>query len=393
MKALLKNLRASISFLSLAATVAMAADIHIGTEWKIDTVDSSGPGRFTSLKIDSQGNVHAAYVTESGGHPLRYAFWDHALKKWFTMPVAEGASFSTLVLDSKEYPHISYADFGTGLGARLKHAYWNGQSWKVTPIDIQTGAVVAYYTSLALDANDNPVFSYYDYADPSNTFRLRLRSVFWMGSFWQAITADPTGGSGKFNSIALDSAGHAHIAYCNVKYETSSLRYASWDGKAWKTEILDGAGGPTPVYAVALVIDKNDTPHITYTDVGRRQLKYATRVAGKWQIQVLDSIFGPGYPDRNGIALDSQGNPYISYYDEKLGILKVAFRLNGRWMLQNVDRGFAGFTSSVGVDHDTLWISYADDNERSFKVAHRALEETTVVPVPPPPPPAPKSGK
>ena len=374
MRAALKNVKVLVSLLSFVPAISMAADIHAASEWKIETVDTTGAGRFTSLKIDREGNIHVAYVPEIGGHPLRYAFWDHSVKKWFTMSVAPVASFCTLVLDSKQYPHISYADHGTGLGAKLEHAYWDGQVWKVTPIEVQAGAVVAYYTSIVLDANDNPFFSFYDYADPTNTFRLRLRSVFWMGSYWQATTADAQGGSGKFNSIALDSKGRAHIAYANVKAETSGLRYASWDGNDWKTEIIEGAGGPAPVFSVSMLMDKNDNPHIVYTDVGRRLLKYATRSGGQWRIETLDSVLGPGYPDRDGIALDSEGNPYLSYYDERLGILKVAFRLNGKWMTQVVDRNFAGFTSSVGIDRDTLWVSYADDNEKSMKVAHRPLD-------------------
>jgi hypothetical protein len=394
MRAALKNAKVFTSILLLAAAVATAADIKATSEWKIETVDTSGAGRFTSLKIDRQGNVHVAYVPEGGGHPLRYAFWDQSIKKWFTMPVAGGASFCTLVLDSKQYPHISYADHGTGLGAKLRHAYWDGAAWKVVPIEVQTGAVVAYYTSLALDPHDNPVFSFYDYADPTNTFRLRLRSVFWRESYWEATTADAQGGSGKFNSIALDSKGNPHIAYANVKYESSGLRYASWDGKAWKTEVIDGINEPTPVYSVSMVLDKNDSPHIVYTDVGRRLLKYVTRSGSQWRIETLDAVKGPAYPDRNGIALDSQGNPYLSYYDERLGILKVAFRSNGKWMIQTVDRNFAGFTSSVGIDRDTLWISYADDNERSMKVAHRSLEQAVPAPpVPPTPVPVAKSGK
>jgi hypothetical protein len=327
---------------------------------------------YSSLKIDRSGNAHLAYVTEIDSHPLKYAFWDSSVKRWFTMKVGGPASFCTLVLDSKQYPRISYADFGTGLGCKLRYAYWDGGAWKIDPIVIQVGAVVAYYTSIALDSNDKPFFSYYDYADPSNNFRLRMRSVFWMGSYWAANTVDPQSGSGKFNSIAVDSKGNPHIAYANVKYETSGLRYASWDGLAWNTEIIEGATKPTVVYSVALVLDKDNNPHIVYSDVEQSLLKYATRSRGAWQIQTIDSQ-GAGYPDRNGIALDSEGNPYLSYYDQKQGALKIAFRKNGKWMREVVEQGFAGFTSSVVVGGDTLWVSYAHSAEQSLKVAHRPL--------------------
>jgi hypothetical protein len=372
MRTILNNTNGLVGRLALAAIPTLFAGALTAAEWKIDTVDTAGAGMYTSLKVDTSGNVHVAYVPEIDGHPLKYAFWDHAIGKWFTMKVAGIASFSTLVLDSKQHPHISYADHGTGLGAKLRHAYWDGE-WKVDPIVIQNGAVVAYYTSIAMDANDKPVFSYYDYADPTNTFRLRMRSVSWVGNYWQALTVDSQGGSGKFNSIAVDSKGNPHIAYANVKSENSGLRYASWNGESWKTEILEGASGPFPVYSVALVLDKDDNPHIVYSDVQKSVLKYATRRAGVWQMQAIDTQRA-GYPDRNGIALDSEGNPYLSYYDPKSGVLKIAYRKDGKWLREIVDHNFSGFTNSIAVDGQTIWVSYADEAGRSLKVAHRPLD-------------------
>jgi hypothetical protein len=293
------------------------------------------------------------------------------------MTVTGIASFCTLRLDSKQRPHISYADHGTGLGARLRHAEWDGNSWKVTPITIQAGAVVAYYTGLALDANDKPFFSYYDYADPGNNFRLRMRSVFWIDDHWEARTVDAQGGSGKFNDAVIDSAGRPQIAYANVKAETSGLRYAIWNGSSWMTEILEGGAGPVPVFSVAMLLDKRDNPHITYSLTQTGTIKYATKVGGQWVMQAVDSVRQVAYPDRNGIALDDQGNPYISYYDAKMGVLKVASRHNGKWMAETLDSNFSGFTSSLAIDHDTLWVAYADEMGKGLKVAHRPLTQAS----------------
>jgi hypothetical protein len=237
--------------------------------------------------------------------------------------------------------------------------------------------VVAYYTSIALDKNDNPFFSYYDYADPTNSFRLRMRSVSWVTDHWEARTVDAQGGSGKFNSIAVDSHGVPHIAYANVKYESSSLRYATWTGNAWKTETVEGASGPTPLYSVGMMLDGKDNPHIAYTLTEARRVKYATRVAGKWQTEIVDAIGQEAYPDRNGIALDAEGNPYVSYYDGKTGVLKIAHKENGKWIGEVLDSNFAGFTSSLVIDHDTLWVSYADQAAGSLKVASRPLHYKT----------------
>jgi hypothetical protein len=347
-------------------------------QWTIETVDIAGAGYFTSLKADRGGNLHAAYVTQTWGNPLKYAFWDRALKRWFTMDVAKNASFCTLVLDSKDHPHISYADFGTGLGCKLQYASWDG-SWKVQPIDVIPGGVIGYFTSVALDQKDMPVLTYYVYADPNNTPVVHLGSVFWTGSYWAAMFADRAHGSGKFNSVAIDSTGRPQIAYANVTAETQSLRYATWNGTTWNREIIEGASGPLPVYSVSMVLDKKDVPHIAYTELGHKWIKYATRPKGKWETEIVDSYVsaaqGQGFWDRNGIVLDTQGNPYISYFDKGVGQLKVAHRVNGRWERDVVDGNMSGMTSSLAIADGVLWVSYAALYERSFKVAHRSLEE------------------
>jgi hypothetical protein len=348
-------------------------------QWTIEVVDSSGPGYYTSMKADSAGNLHAAYVPDVGNHPLKYAFWDHIVKRWFTMQVATGASFSTLVLDSREHPHISFADWGSGLGDKLRHAAWDGE-WKVEPIDVHPGGVIAYYTSMAFDRKDNPIFTYYDYADLANNFVLQLESVFWGGSYWGVSKVDRTRGSGKFNSVAMDSGGRPHIAYANVSAETESLRYATWNGKRWNVEIVEGGTGPVPVYSVSMILDNKDVPHIVYTQLGPRLIKYATRVNGKWQIEAVDAYVsaadGDGFWDRDGIAVDPEGNPYISYFDKGLGELKVAHRVQGKWKIEVVDGNMSGMMSSLAVANGALWVSYAAIFDQAFKVAHRPLENT-----------------
>jgi hypothetical protein len=291
------------------------------------------------------------------------------------MPVAKYASFCSLTLDSKQRPHISYADSGTAKGSKLRYASWDGLAWKTQAIPLNAD-VIAYYTSIALDKEDKPVISYYEYEGPGGIgFVLRLRVVSWNGKYWEARTVDQSGGSGKFNSIAVDSAGHPHLAYANVKAETSGLRYAQWDGQSWKNEVLEGQGGPYPIYSVALALDRNDTPHITYMDLTQRVAKYATRRDGKWQLHAVASFSREAYPDRNGITVDDNGNPYFTYYDASLGVLKLAYKTDNQWITEVVDRDFAGFTSSVEINNDTIWITYADESGARLKCARKPLRQ------------------
>lgn len=377
MKLASKSRKAFVNALTLSAALWAAMGVSAGAQWRVETVDQSGSGRFTSMKVDKNGNVHVVYIPESDTHPLKYAYWDHKLDRWFTMSVANYASYCTLALDSNQRPHVSYATHGTGKGAKLHYVVWKGGAvWEDKPISPAGDAVVGYYTSIALDEQDNPSFSYYDYEGPGGSgFMLRLRSVFWNGKFWEVRMVDRQPGSGKFNSIAIDSKGRPHIAYANVKAEFSGLRYASWDGDAWQTEKLEGIRGPQPMFSVALVLDKNDNPHIVYSDVDNRTVKYATRRNGQWSLQTVDSVGNVGYPDRDGIALDEKGNVYLSYFDSGEGVLKVATNRNGKWYVETLARDFAGFTSSIAVHDGMLWVAFADDAQGAFKVARRPLED------------------
>jgi hypothetical protein len=299
---------------------------------------------------------------------LQYSFWDHELKKWFTMTLDKTTGFCSLTLDSKQHPHISYPQFG-----ELKYIHWDGSSWHKQNVPLPSEQTT-FYTSIALDPKDNPSITYYENFLPSGENIIRLRIVTWNGKVWELLTIDQARGSGKFNSLAIDSAGRPHVAYGNVQYENASLRYAFWDGERWNNEILEGDGIPgTYRQAVKLILDQHDIPHIAYSDALNQVVKYATRVNGKWQMEAVDSIGAVAFPDRNGIALDENGTPYISYYDGKKGILKVAHRKGQRWVSEVVDRGFAGFTSSLQIHDRTIWLTYSGGAGQGLRFARRAL--------------------
>jgi hypothetical protein len=342
-----------------------------GAAWRQEVVDADGGGNFSSLRMDSYGNAHVSYSDDSQ-NLLKYSFWDHTLDKWFTTILDKRSSgFCSLTLDSKQRPHISYLEYVTG---RLKYIHWDGATWKEEAIRLSTRSV-EYYTSITLDRDDHPIISFYEVVGASSPdYVLHLRNVRWNGELWQASTIDWTPGSGKFNSIATDSAGRFHVAYANVKAENASLRYARWNGKSWEVEVLEGAETAYPVYSVSTVLDKDDIPHIASTDVANRLVKYATRRGGKWQFQVVDSLSRVGYPDRNGIVLDGNGNPYVSYYDAGAGILKVAHRERDKWISEVVDKDFAGLNSSIQIVNGEIFVTYYDSMNHSLKCARRLLE-------------------
>src|SRR5207248_9157819 len=247
--------------------------------------------RFSSLRIDKDGNAHVAYVADDGAkYPLKYSFWDHSLHKWFGMTVDESASYSSLALDSKQHPHISYADYGTTNGAKLKYASWDGTSWRKETIPLNA-EIIAYYTSIVLDAHDNPSISFYEYDGPKGTeFRVRMRVVTKDAGYWQVKTVDGQNQSGKFNALAIDQQGQLRLAYANVNALTAGVRYGYWDGKSWKLELVDGReqnNQENVGYSVCIALDKEGNPHLSYMNYSSPAVKYAVRKNGRWQTQVI----------------------------------------------------------------------------------------------------------
>src|SRR5258708_965906 len=141
MRALWMMARAAVRLsVATAFTVYMAVAATAGN-WETETVDQSGAGKFSSLRIDTSGNAHVAYVSEDGANSLKYAFWDHGLKRWFVMTVATDASFSSLALDSKQRPHISYAVFCLKKKAKLRNAHWDGAVWPMEALPLTSVTV------------------------------------------------------------------------------------------------------------------------------------------------------------------------------------------------------------------------------------------------------------
>ena len=339
--------------------------------WTIEIADSTVAGGFSSLRIDSHNNAHVSYVDQVN-HLLRYAFWDHVSDRWFADTLDTSGGFCSLVLDSKDHPHISYLDYG----GKLTYAHWNGASWEKIPIRINA-KMLDYFNSIGLDKDENPRISYYEYWGTGEDYRLALREAAYNGTYWQVRTIDSALGSGKFNAMAMDSKGFPHVAYANVRDENAGMRYARWNGTAWEVTVLEGRAEPHGTFSENIVVDKHDEPHIAYVDVKLKVIKYATKHDGKWTLQPVDRLVEFGYPDRNGIALDKDNKPYISYYDAGQGLLKVAHQKDGYWVYEVVDRNFCGYTSSLQIVGDMMYLTYRDETRQALKFARRQLDETT----------------
>ena len=141
------------------------------------------------------------------------------------------------------------------------------------------------------------------------------------GAIPSGIIAEPsqvssTLGEGRYNSIAVDSNGVAHVVYFGGNHYRA-LYYATNANGSWVTTMLKHQSGITN--GASIVIDSNDTIHISYShrfsqySTGNN-LYYSTcssscSSASSWSGGL---VVGGGY--YNDIAIDTNGTLHISHY-------------------------------------------------------------------------------
>lgn len=301
------DLRSVVTFLIAGMMLSPVASSQISespdtlkSEWKIETVDSTGLARWTSVAIDSNGYPHISYWG------LRYARWNGSAWEIDTPdPDPSVGKWSSIAIDSGDNPHISY--YGSG---HLKYARKDGGSWSVEEVDAGAPDV---YSSVALDSNDNPHISYFD----NNNISLKYAK--WNGSEWSLEVVNLDGGA--YTSIAVDSHDDPHISFYNYSIGIrSDLAYAKRTEGVWEVETVDlSRVGPWN----SIGIDSYNDPHISYlngSDPDNYVLKYAKKVGDSWNIESVDLDNAGMY---TSIAVDKNDDPHISYADRN-GDLRYA---------------------------------------------------------------------
>jgi len=333
-------------------------------QWHTETVDDSWDvGWYASLALDSDGYPHISYYDRDPNGDLKYAYKDE--NGWHISTVDDNGDdgsvgwFTSIALDENNQPHISYHD---GTNGNLKYAYWDGSEWLIQTVDSE-GVVGYWCTSLAIGPNNFPHISYYDWTNGN------LKYTHWDGSDWQIVTVDNDDDVGGYSSLTMDENGYPHISY--LDYTNARLKYTFWNGSEWQLEIVDEGEEWGVGWFNSIVLDESGNPHISYFDNTTGKLKYACFNESGWDIKSVKAIIPDEYPWSNSyniggfftsIVLDINGNPHISsegwfehfgaYPD---GLLGYSYFDGSTWNFDAVDSLIsAGITTSIAVDNDTV---------------------------------------
>ena len=306
----------------------------------ITTVDSAGDvGRFSSLEMDSRGYPVISYYDSTNGN-LKLARCGNAIcNSGNTIATVDSTgdvgSYTSLSLDGSGNPVISYSD-NTNRDLKLARC---GNANCTAGGAIATvdgfGSIVGTNNALTLDRYSNPVISYFDGVNGD----LRLitcgsTSCLFANNNIQIV--DSAGFVGMFTSLALDSSGNPVISY----YDDSNgaLKLLHCGNAACLVELpcgfetCDGGNVFSIIDAGArgkytsLALNSNGNPVISYYDRGNYDLKVVfcgnSACNADNTIRTVDSAGDIGVA--TSLRLDSSGNAVISYYDFTNQRLKLA---------------------------------------------------------------------
>lgn len=332
----------------------------INNGWGIDVIDYAyKSGTNSSLVLDSNDFPHISYDVnyygsyhENNGSQLKYAWWGE--QGWKNEIIDNNINGgSSIAISSQDNPYIVY-----NKKLELKIAWKNQNNWQYETID-NIGTNIWNIASIKIDKNDIPHVCYFNFKNNE------LRHAWKNNNKWQYEVIQTGIQYGSGTSLALDKKGYPHIGYKNGNF----LNYVWKDENGWHyISTIDNIS----TLHLTIILDDNNKPHIGY--YGNCELKYAHMVDGSF---VIETLLHGGWG--NSMALDSQNRPYFSYYNMKYYQYTLELiRWDGiSWVTSIIDNNIDSWgnttlntTVSIKLDsNDNPFISYYDTVNGDLKFA------------------------
>ncbi|MBI4721907.1 MAG: T9SS type A sorting domain-containing protein [Candidatus Stahlbacteria bacterium] len=225
-----------------------------------------------------------------------------------------------------------------------------GTEWYIATVDTTMYSGMSGI-SIALDSLGNPHIAYcrpygngliYASLNPDSTWSYEV--------VFDSIKKEEKGRGSK-PSLVLDSKGYPHITFWEL-----TLGYVWKDSSGWHYSRPDSVNW---VECSALALDKDDSSHIAYVvnisdTVG--VIVYRKWNGVKWRYEIVDTA-GKSGMGAISIVIDSANTPCISFgswyttsgYDNYPGIEYAVRDTNGVWHIEIVDSSDTSFFASAGT--------------------------------------------
>jgi hypothetical protein len=281
---------------------------------------------------------------------------------------------SSIALDAAGNPVVSYRDT---TNQNLKVLHCNDPNCAGGDESIEspdTAGFVGLYTSLALDADGNPVISYLDNTNLDLKV-MHCNDPNCAGGDESIASPDTVGNVGYSTSLKLDADGNPVVAYHDQSNGYLKLLHCYTPTCATGGTIERVAGvGTHP----SLALDALGRPVISYHDGTNGDLKVVhcdIASCADGQISYSPDTTG-NVGEYTSLVLDASGNPVVSYFDRTNGDLKLVHCFTptcatGGSVERVASSGTVGLWSSLALDATGKpVISYLDATNSALKVVH-----------------------
>jgi hypothetical protein len=247
-----------------------------------------------AIVLDSAGTAYLAYEgTGSQGNTVEYA--TNSTGSWVRAPIAVG-NYPSIGLGTGAARLITYS--GSAVYLRSSAAPpWSGQVVSSSAYDMQP--------DIAMGSDDVPRIVYrVQYPDPG------LRFGTWNGAAF--VTARITFADDRSPALAIDPAGHAHVAF--IRAGTTELWYGTNATGSWTFKEVDATD---TLDCPAIAIGPSGAVHLAafreHSENGffYPRVAWYHETAGTWSmLEDLPIVSFPGCP---GLAVDATGAPHLVY--------------------------------------------------------------------------------
>ncbi|MBY9000141.1 MAG: hypothetical protein KGD64_04445 [Candidatus Heimdallarchaeota archaeon] len=208
------------------------------TSWKITEIvstESTGISQLPSLAVDTLGDVYIAWEdwTDYSGvgtdQDIFYKQWNASTSSWTTTEVVStestnNSTYTSLAVDTLGNIHVAWEDetdyAGSGTDKDIFYKQWDASSssWVITEVISTESTNDSNYTSLAVDSAGNIHLAWQDLTDyagsgiDNDIFYKRWEASFSTWTTTDVVSTESTGMS-IVPSLAVDTVGNVHIAW------------------------------------------------------------------------------------------------------------------------------------------------------------------------------------
>ena len=229
----------NITTIDTSANACLA--VKNGSGWSNYHTDDTSQAElfFMDIDIAPDGSPCMAGVEYRQWRPWFFRFNGSSFDGIRVEDNAHNGQYISIAMDDSGLAHLAYLD---SLQNNLKYAVGMDFDWTIVTLDNSTYA--GYYTSIALDENDNPNISYYSGG---------LSTARYNGTDWtmETVTAEIPFGP---TSMAIDADGYAAMVSSNL--------IARWDGADWSIDHFN----IDPCKQVSMDISPSGVPGIVFFD-------------------------------------------------------------------------------------------------------------------------------